>query len=66
MYASVGDIAQSKLWLSVDWQLWRKGCGLHFGPTYNGTIRGIVLSLGPLVIIGHQRDNEPEAKEKQT
>lgn len=55
MYASVGDIAQSKLWLSVDWQLWRRGYGLHFGPTYNGTIQGVVLSFGPLVIIAHQR-----------
>jgi hypothetical protein len=56
-HKSIGDISKSKFWISVarrPWAWWR--WGLSFGPTYNGTVRGICLMLPCLVVLGHQRD----------
>jgi len=54
---SFGDICKTTFWLSFErkpWAWWR--WGLSFGPTYNGTVRGICLMLPFMVVLGHQRD----------
>jgi len=56
-HASIGDITESRYWLSVErkpWRWWRWGC--EFGPTYCGTTHGICLMLPFCVVLGHIRD----------
>lgn len=53
---SFGDICESRYWLSIerrpmDWHRWL----LSFGPTYNGTDRGVLLCLPFVVVIAHRR-----------
>ena len=54
---SVGHIADTKYWLSIEKQPIDYGhkFWVNFGPTYNGTVRGLVMRLGPFVVIAHQR-----------
>jgi hypothetical protein len=59
MSLSIGDITETRFWLSFEWRKYPQTWYFtkpHFGKTYNGTKRGIVWQVGPLVIIGHERD----------
>ena len=53
-YYSLGNICNSKLWISLEL---RPHCGWMFslGKTYNGTRAGIVASFGRGVLIAHIR-----------
>lgn len=52
----IGDICESRVWLSINKRplVLSRWC-LGFGPTYNGTIAGIVLATPWFVVIGHVR-----------
>jgi hypothetical protein len=54
---SLGDICNTKYWISIEprYTCYRRW-GLRFGPTYNGTIRGILVMTPWFTILGHVRD----------
>ena len=52
---SFGDIISSKLWLSIGLHR-THGYHISFGPTYYGTIAGIVICFGPVSLIAHIRE----------
>lgn len=60
---SFGNITETEFWISLErkplrWWRW----GLHFGPTYNGTIWGVVLMTPCIVVISHIRKESHEKK----
>lgn len=51
---SIGNISKSRLWLSLEVRP-SALTFISFGPTYNGTIAGVVASFKRVTIIGHIR-----------
>lgn len=54
---SIGDICNTTYWLSIErkpfqYVKWM----LKFGPTYNGTTHGILISVPGYVVLGHRRN----------
>jgi len=51
---SIGNISKSRVWLSLE----IRPCGwtgVSFGPTYKGTVAGVVASFRRFVVTGHIR-----------
>lgn len=59
---SFGDICTSRFWLSIArrpfaWWRWH----VSFGPTYNGTTHGLLITTPLFVVIGHRRSVEGDS-----
>lgn len=58
---SIGNISKSRVWASFEI---KPDCGkfISFGPTYGGTVAGVVFAFGFGVIIGHIRGKHIRGK----
>jgi len=52
---SFGSIGKSRFYLGFEWHPWSSAWFVSFGPTYNGTKRGIFAQLWHLTLIAHTR-----------
>lgn len=55
-YVSIGDIGNTRFWASFEWKPYTNSAHISLGKTYNGTKRGIVITLWRFVFIAHERD----------
>ena len=53
---SFGDIAKSRLFISIDKHTQNDGIHVYFGPTYVGTTHGCVITIGRYCLIAHTRN----------
>ena len=52
---TIGDISESKFWLSLELYPYTIGRAFHIGRTYRGTNTGLVLCFWKIILISHLR-----------